>query len=357
MEAGFEREYLHMKLDELYGRVSDAIASLDFARIWPGFSPLRFALYDEEACFFAGTYIEKPDAFCANTSISYHGETIAIWKVEGELDISVLTAKIVHEMFHGYQVQQGWDCWADETDALYRYDYSAGNLALRLRENELLLTLLSRFDGAALRELLSHRKHRSGKYPYEFSYESKIEEIEGSATYAEWMVLQQLDERAAAAMTERMRAAVTQPEVLVPIRISCYYTGALMIHALLCAGTYSFAPAERPAILSALQKVRPSDGGFPGKNTLLDRVTAAIAAFRQETDEIIRSALDRNEAVLAAPAELLCVNIYDARFYKGYITSRSFLQYRDETGAKTIYGNYVIRMANETAISRVYKWK
>lgn len=130
-----------------------------------------------------------------------------------------------------------------------------------------------------------------------------------------------------------------------------------MIHALLCAGTYSFAPAERPAILSALQKVRPSDGGFPGKNALLDRVTAAIAAFRQETDEIIRSALDRNEAVLAAPAELLCVNIYDARFYKGYITSRSFLQYRDETGAKTIYGNYVIRMANETAISRVYKWK
>lgn len=152
MEAGFEREYLHMKLDELYGRVSDAIASLDFARIWPGFSPLRFALYDEEACFFAGTYIEKPDAFCANTSISYHGETIAIWKVEGELDISVLTAKIVHEMFHSYQVQQGWDCWADEMDALYRYDYSAGNLALRLRENELLLTLLSRFDSAALRQ-------------------------------------------------------------------------------------------------------------------------------------------------------------------------------------------------------------
>ena len=153
MEVGFEREYLHMKLDELYGRVSDAIASLDFARIWPGFSPLRFALYDDEACFFAGTYIEKPDAFCANTSISYHGETIAIWKVEGELDISVLTAKIVQEMFHGCQVQQGWDCWADEMDALYRYDYSAGNLALRLRENELLLTLLSRFDSAALREL------------------------------------------------------------------------------------------------------------------------------------------------------------------------------------------------------------
>lgn len=160
-------------------------------------------------------------------------------------------------------------------DALYRYEYSAGNLALKLCENELLLSLLDRFDAAVFRELLSHRKRRSEKYPYEFSYESRIEEIEGGATYVEWMVLQQLDERAAAAMKERIRAAVTQPEALFPIRISCYCSGALMICVLLGAGTYSFAPAERPAILSALQKVRPSDGGFPGKNALLDRVTAA----------------------------------------------------------------------------------
>lgn len=61
--------------------------------------------------------------------------------------------------------------------------------------------------------------------------------------------------------------------------------------------------------------------------------------------------------VLNGPLELLCVNIYDARFYKGYIISRYFLQYRDETGAKTIYGNFVIRMANETTISRVYLWE
>lgn len=346
-----------MKLDELYGRVSDSIASLALTRIWPGFSPLRFALYDDEACFFDGVYIEKPDAFCANTAISYHGETIAIWKVEGKPNISVLTAKIVHEMFHGYQVRQGWDCWADEMDALYRYEYSAGNLALKLCENELLLSLLDRFDAAVFRELLSHRKRRSEKYPYEFSYESRIEEIEGGATYVEWMVLQQLDERAAAAMKERIRAAVTQPEALFPIRISCYCSGALMICVLLGAGAYSFAPAEHPAILPALQDVRPSDGSFPGKDVLFGRVTAAIAAFHQESEDILRSALERNEVVLNGPLELLCVNIYDARFYKGYIISRYFLQYRDETGTKTIHGNFVIRMANETTISRVYAWE
>ena len=48
-------------------------------------------------------YIEKTDAFCANTSIVYEGEQIAIWMVQEDLDESVLTSKIVHEMFHGYQ--------------------------------------------------------------------------------------------------------------------------------------------------------------------------------------------------------------------------------------------------------------
>lgn len=346
-----------MKLDELYGRVRQSITSLDLESIWPGFTPLRFALYDEEACFLDGAYIEKTDAFCANTAIMYHGESIAIWKVEGAPDIPVLTAKIVHEMFHAFQLRQGWDCWADEMEALYRYEYRAGDIALRLRENDLLLSLLDRFDAAAFRELLSHRKHRGEKYPFEFSYESRIEEIEGSATYVEWMVLKQLDKSAAAAMTERMRAAVTQPEQLFPIRISCYYTGTLMIHALLGAGLYSFAPPERPAVCAALRNVRPSGGDFPGKDIVWRTAADAIASFHEETETIIRSALDRNEVVVSTPAELLCVNIFDARFYKGYITSRYFLQYRDKAGAHTIHGNFVLRMANEKNISCVYRWE
>ena len=47
------REY-HMNLDELYSRVSETISSLDFGRIWPGFQPLKFALYDDEKCFYDG---------------------------------------------------------------------------------------------------------------------------------------------------------------------------------------------------------------------------------------------------------------------------------------------------------------
>lgn len=101
-----------MKLELLYRSAEEAIRGLDLARIWPGFAPLKFALFDEERCFFDGWYIEKTDGFCANTAISYQGEIIATWRVEGELSLPVLVSKLVHEMFHGFQRLQGWDCWA-----------------------------------------------------------------------------------------------------------------------------------------------------------------------------------------------------------------------------------------------------
>ncbi|MBQ4425975.1 MAG: hypothetical protein IJM83_00025 [Firmicutes bacterium] len=346
-----------MDLEKLYRQVDEMLSKLDFDRIWPGFKPLRFALYDEEKCFFGGRYVEKTDDFCANTSIIYQGEQIAIWKAAEETDLSVLTSKMVHEMFHGFQRQQGWDCWPNETEALYRYTYDAENLALKLRENELLLAMLDRFDNASFRELLSHRKRRREKFPYEFSYESKVEEIEGSANFVEWQALRQLDEKKAAALTDRMRVVLTKAESLFPIRISGYFSGALMISALLQAGCYSFDPAVRPAAALILDKADPSDGGFPGKEACLRKVSDALRTFFAETDAIIQAALQRNEIVLRGPLELVSANIYDARCCRGYITSTYFLMARDGTEDKLLYGNFVIRMKDEKTIETVYRWE
>ena len=345
-----------MKLDELYDRIHDAVLSLNYEEIWRGFSPLKFALYDDESCFFDGAYIEKTDDFCANTSIAYKGEQIAIWKVEGDPDITVLTSKIVHEMFHGYQTVKGWDCWADESEALYRYRYNIENLTIRMRENELLVSLSDRFDPAVYKELLSHRKLRSEKFPYEYSYECKVEEIEGSATYVEQMVLRQLDKSAAAGMTARMRSVITDPECLFPIRISSYFTGALLINAMVASGDYYFSSANRPVIDRVIVGTDRSDGSFPGKTELCKKVSDAVASYNRESERIIRSALEKNAIIAEGPLELLGVNIYDARFYMGYITSRYFMQYRGESGKTTLSGNFVIRMADERTISRIYEW-
>ena len=83
----------------------------------------------------------------------------------------------------------------------------------------------------------------------------------------------------------------------------------------------------------------------------------AVAAFDRESERIVESALELNEVVAEGPLELLCVNIYDARFYNGYITSRYFLLYRDAGGEHTVYGNFVLEMADAKTISRVYRWR
>ena len=346
-----------MDLKTLHAKVQNTVDSLDFSGIWPGFTPLRFALYDSEKCFFNGQYVEKTDDFCANTSIVYRGEQIAIWMVQEELDISVLTSKLVHEMFHGYQNIEGWDCWPMELEALYRYRYDAENLGVKLHENELLLSLLDGPGESALREVLACRKRRSVAHPYEFLYESQVEEIEGTANYVEWQVLKQLDESRAKELTEHMRALMTKPEYLFPIRISSYFAGALMINALRGAGRYPFETASRPVILSELEGVPPFEGEFPGKADAVRRAAEAVEAFDGETRAIVRSALEKNEVVLTGPAELRGVNVYNARCLDGFITSTYFLMYRDGAEDRMIQGDFVIRMQDEKTIAEAYRWK
>ena len=345
-----------MDLKNLYCQVKEAISVLDLEKVWPGLVPLKFALYDNKHCFFDGEYIKKTADFCANTSIRFNGEQIAIWMVAEESDVSVLASKLIHEMFHGYQATHGWDCLPNEMDALFHYRYSAENLSLKLRENELLLELLDHFDPAAYRELLMSRKMRSEKYPYEFLYESKIEETEGTANFVEWKALEQLDQGKALTLMDRMRLVMTRPEHLFPIRISGYYTGALMINAMLHAGNYSFDPAVRPVILSLLKDIDAAEYRSSGSESVIAAVTEALSRFDQGSEEIIRSALDRNEIVLKGPFELVGVNIYDARRCGEYITSTYFLMYRDEED-KLLEGDFVIRIKDERTIDTVYRLK
>ncbi|MBP5312419.1 MAG: hypothetical protein J6112_06275 [Clostridia bacterium] len=346
-----------MDLELLYRQVKEAVSTLDFNKIWPGFEPLKFALYDNEKCFFDGQYIEKTDAFCANTSINFQGEQIAIWMAQEELKIPVLASKLVHEMFHGYQTLKGWDCWPDEMEALYRYKYDAGNLSLKLGENELLISLLESFDGDVLKRLLSSRKYRRDNFGYEFSYETKVEEIEGTANYVEWQVLKQLDSEEADRLTAEMSKVMTTPEHLFPIRISCYFTGALMINALVGAGVYSFDTAKRPVIGDILDDGRLCAAGLRSGGLRIGEVTEAINAFNGKTREIIEAALERNEIVLNGPLELVYVNIYNARHLGGFLTSTYFLAYREENENKTAAGDFVILMRDEKTIDKVYLWQ
>ena len=38
----------HFDLEDLYKKIADAITQIDFSKLWEGFKPLKFALYNDE---------------------------------------------------------------------------------------------------------------------------------------------------------------------------------------------------------------------------------------------------------------------------------------------------------------------
>ena len=218
-----------MELHEYYSEINSRIEKIDFDALWKDFKPLKFALYNDEKCFFDGQYIEKTDDFFANTAIEFNGEVIAIWNVSEPTDSDVLTSKIVHEMFHGFQTISGEKRYADEMDALFEYCYSNENLSVKAEENRLLSELAEHFDYAKFTEFLGLRKMRAEQFEYEFRYETSIEQIEGTANFVELQTLKILDESKYLRKLQRMISSVADTERLFPVRIACYDIGALLL--------------------------------------------------------------------------------------------------------------------------------
>ena len=311
-----------MDLERLYAQVKNRIDRIDFSKLWKGFSPLKFALYNDSQCFYNGAYISKTDDFLANTSIFYEGEWIAIWNVQEELDPSILTSKIVHEMFHGFQNAHGESRFPDELDALYTYRYEDGNLSVKLAENQILCQLVNAFDGEQFKRLLAMRKYRSNTFAYEYHYEACLEQIEGTANFVELKALKQLSNELFQKKLSSMQERIVREAQLFPIRIICYDVGALLLFVMSENGIAfeeGFTPV--PFAESLLPAVAQ-------ENTVpVCSMQAWIDEYYDQADKIIQRAIEKNALVSDSPAELLGVNVYNAVYYQGYIISRYFVMF------------------------------
>lgn len=344
-------------LKMLHWQVEERMVAVKEEEIWKGFVPGKFALYDEEQCFFDGEYMAKPVDFCANTALKYGGEYIAIWDVSKELSLPLLTAKIVHELFHAFQMENWAACWSNEMEAIFQYEYSEESLSLKRRENRLLTDLVKDFQQEKWEEVLALRSYREKKFPYEFRYESCVEEIEGTATYVEWVVLGRLD--AKLAMEERQKGItlIQDPENYFPVRFSSYYSGALRVMVWQKAG--GSLEGQQHSIFTPEVRKMMEERKMTTENIELYQkdkgIAEALQKYQQETKEKIDSALFRNEVVLTGPAKLRSVNVFDARRQGNYIISRFFLMYRMGEEDKVLNESVVIKMKDEKTIEKVYK--
>jgi len=126
-------------MERMYDNVRNLLEKVDFGEIWPDFHLYPFALYEQESACMDGKKFPRPEYFRGNTTVEYGGEHIAIWKVDRTRpeDMDIMTACIVHEMFHAFQMERGESRFPNDLAAL-RYPADAENFARKLQENQVL---------------------------------------------------------------------------------------------------------------------------------------------------------------------------------------------------------------------------
>ena len=338
-----------MDLEKLYHEVKSCIDKVDFSKLWRGFEPLKFALYTDNECFFDGTYIEKTDAFLANTSVCYNGEWIAIWNVQEEMHPIVLASKIIHEMFHGFQMMHQDSRFPDELDALYHYKYEEGNLDLKLKENHLLCSLLTQFDKEMFEEFLQIRKYRFDAFPYAYHYESCIEQIEGTANFVELHCLKQLSAERFEKKLSAMREKIINPGNLLPIRVVCYDIGALLLYVM----TENQIAFEDGFSSAAFSEAMISD--VEGKAQSPEYSTKELLnGYYAKARETIHKAIEGNKLISDTPCDLLGVNVYNAVFCDNHIISQFFVMFGSKDHPQIEYGDFVIETNKDKKATKIY---
>ena len=336
-----------MNLKTTYYELKAIIDNLEVSSLWTGFRPLKFALYNDEECFFNGQFITKTDAFMANTSIQYKGEYIAIWYLNQETDIGILASKIIHEMFHGFQMLHQESRFPNDLEALITYEYSKENLSIKLAENHLIKQLLKSFDQGQFNKLLTMRGYRLLHFPFEYLYESAVEQIEGTATFVELNALLQIAPDKFQQQIKEMVSNITEPSHFFPIRIISYSIGALIFLLLKKHQLYSFEFFADQAVTISMLEGTPiyTDALpiFPEMATLVDN-------YFTESSKIIEETLSKDHCVLTGNYKLLGLNVYDAKYYKGHIISTHFLMYQDKEFSAVLKGDFVISLNSEKTI-------
>lgn len=217
---------------QLYEKIERLLQLVQYEDICPGFRRCSFALYNGDHVWLKGRIIPWDERFIGNTSIDFEGGFIAIYQVENpqEADVEVLTADLVHEMFHAHQQRSGENRYPDDLKLLV-YPANMDNYRLKYAENQLLTTAYEETGGrkaellAAFRAIRESRRKLLGD---DLEQELLAEHIEGRAEYAGCRALQSISPGKFKERMGRYLAALrTVNQAFFDIRRQAYITGAL----------------------------------------------------------------------------------------------------------------------------------
>ena len=352
-----------MDLAEAYRESEKRLSGIDFPLLFRGFHRFPFALYDETRAYTAGEMIDKPAEFLGNTSVMFRGAHTAIWDLTGNTyDFDTLTSKIVHEMLHAFQNASGETRWADERAALVKYRYDAENISVRLEEADLMEKCLSEYAPDAFSRLLALRKARADRFPYAYDYESRVEQIEGSAHSVELAALAQLDPEKAALFRKRLFSELSDPARYFPVRAVTYLSGAAFIDCLrkytsLDTDAFTDTPFSVAAIAGAAPCALPETGA---------RVRECMDDWQEKTKTRIEESIEKGELVLDGDYRLYAFNVYDSLWNGRYAVLSGFIGYTEGTAVpatdedlfsmmKFLNGDFIAQLDEDMHFSRLWR--
>lgn len=244
---------------DLYKKIDSLITKLNFDEIWKGFTPCDFALYNKETVFLKNEEIPPDERYMGNTAKIIDGKPIAIWHVSDapKVDPETLASKVVHEMFHGFQMSQGDTRWADEFK-LFAYPRDLDNYELKLAENHYLAKAMEENCQTSFEQFSTIRRARKRLIGDFIIEEFKTETLEGTATYVELMALKQISHEKFVDAVEKHIKIIRNPEKLFNIRDISYSVGAMLCIALKVMGINFHHELTETRTLFELIELKPN---------------------------------------------------------------------------------------------------
>ena len=201
-------------------------------------------------------------------------------------------------------------------------------------------------------ELLSIRKLRKKLFPRQYDYETRVEQIEGTANYVEFLALMQIAPEKGKSRLLKMLDDITNADKYFPIRIISYATGAVFLCCIKKCSSFVFScSGERPFSDEILDDVHITSSEI----LINPEIDMYLTAYNEETERLINTALNKGEICLKGNYPLVSLNIWDARWNGKYAISNHFVAYLDGEQPKILNGNFVVEIDNNLNILTVYR--
>lgn len=338
---------------DLYNKINAMIETIDFSMLHSGFEKYPFALYDREYIYFNTDTLDYKDEFKGNTAIRYDNEYLAIWDLNYKMDdLEVFSSKLIHEMFHCYQLEHNEKRWGNEFDALdYSLDYA--NIVKKYNETRYLLEAFLNESLESLQLFIKTRIARKLEFDKEVDYDSKTETIEGMAVYIEFTALKQLNVQKYEEAMQRTVEFLVKPENCINIRLSSYHMGVLLLSVLskLHINIDHQIGSETKTVYELVSDVVELDEGQP-IFTSFDKniIESHLMDLRKNLN-----VLDKNTSEIIYPDKIIGLDPMNTYKIDDCIVFKHFVMVEINKVKETILGESYIKMNDDNTIQYLKK--